>query len=278
MTGTTAERGVDSTLRSRPPAYAVIQKCLDLQAETAPPGRLGRIFGASPLHPDARSWYQGALGELAVASALDQLDPAWTVLHSVPIGSGTADIDHIVIGPGGVFTISTTHHEGKKVWAGGNVLTVNGQKTEHIRNARHEATGVAERLRMVGAQVAVTPLIVVVGAASVAEGKKPAAVEVLAVERLYRWLDKQRVVHGPKAVAYYAQLAEQRTTWHTDARPATDVLRRTQRFARLQKDVDAARRTRRRWAIGARAFVGALVLGGAAALPGVLSAALAVMP
>jgi hypothetical protein len=274
----TAERRVDSTLRSRPAGYAVIQKCLDVQAEAAPQGRVARFFGASPLHPDARSWYQGALGELETAAALDRLGPEWTVLHSVPIGSGTADIDHIVIGPGGVFTINTKHHAGKKVWAGGNMLTVGGQKTEHIRNARHEAAGVAERLRMVGAQVAVTPLIVIVGAASMSEGKKPAAVEVLAVERLHRWLTKQRGIHNAKAVAYYTELAEQRTTWHTTGGPVTDVLRRTQRFARLQRDVDAARKRRHRWALGSRAAAACVLAGGLLSLPGLIGSVMAAMP
>jgi len=274
----TAPRGVDSTLRARPAAYAVIQKCLDVQSAAAPPGRVATFFGASPLHPDARSWYQGALGEIEVASALAKLSPEWTVLHSVPIGDGNTDIDHIVIGPGGVFTINTKHHAGKNVWVGGTVLSVNGQKTEHIRKSRHEAISAAEHLRAVGAPVAVTPLIVIVGASSLSEGKKPAAVTVLAVERLHRWLSKQRGIHSQQAVAYYTQLAEQRMTWHATGGPVADVLRRTQRFVRLQSQVDAASRIRRRWALGSRAAAGALLLGAVFTLPGWIGAALAAMP
>jgi len=272
MTDMTAH-GVDTTLRGRPAGYAVIQKCLDVQGEAEPPGRVASFFGASPLHPDARSWYRGALGEIEVATALDRLGPEWTVLHSVPVGTGSADI---IIGPGGVFALTVVG--GKKVSVAGNQLTINGQRTELIRAARHGAAAAAEHMRAVGAPVPVTPLIVIVGASTVAEGKKPAAVTVLSVERLHRWLTKQRVIHSPQAVAYYTQLAELRTTWHATGGPAADVLRRTQRFARLQSQVDAASRLRRRWALGSRAAAGALLLGVAFTAPGWIGAALAAMP
>jgi hypothetical protein len=42
----------------------------------------------------------------AVAKGLPKLDEAWRVLHSVPVGSRDSDIDHVVIGPGGVYTIN----------------------------------------------------------------------------------------------------------------------------------------------------------------------------
>ena len=273
----TATRGIDSTLRSRGAAYSVIQKCLDVQASATAHGRVARFLGTNPLHPDARSWYQGALGEIEVAAALAKLGPEWTVLHSIPVGAGDSDIDHVVIGPGGVFTINTKHHAGKKIWVGGNLLTVNGHKQDHIRNARHEATRASELLRAVGAQVAVTPLIVVVGTASVAEGKKPAAVTVLQVERLHRWLTKQRGILTPQAVTYYSQLAERRATWHTGT-DTDDAMRRTQRFTRLQRDVDAARKTRHRWAFGTRTLGACAIVGVVFSLPGLISSVMAAMP
>jgi hypothetical protein len=45
-----------------------------------------------------------------VAGQLDKLmrrDPRWRCRHSIPVGSNGADIDHLVIGPGGVFTLNT---------------------------------------------------------------------------------------------------------------------------------------------------------------------------
>ena len=65
---------------------------------------LGRVFGADPLSPENHPWYKGALGEMAVGRVLERLDPEWKILHAVPVGTGASDIDHVLIGPAGVFT------------------------------------------------------------------------------------------------------------------------------------------------------------------------------
>jgi len=48
---------------------------------------------------EATGWFRGVLGERRVAEILEALGPAWTVLHSVPVGRGTSDIGHVVVGP-----------------------------------------------------------------------------------------------------------------------------------------------------------------------------------
>jgi len=106
------------TLRSRGPAYSVMQECLRIQAAAPPQRAAARLFGQNPVHPEARSWYRGAIGEIEVAEVLSKLGPEWTVLHAVPVGSGSSDIDHVVIGPAGVFTINTKNHTGKVFVAG----------------------------------------------------------------------------------------------------------------------------------------------------------------
>lgn len=81
---------------------------------------------ARRLHTDGtgadHSWRLGADGEITVAAVLSALTepsrldrlrrraPAWRVLHSVPVGTGRGDIDHVLIGPPGVVTINTKHH------------------------------------------------------------------------------------------------------------------------------------------------------------------------
>jgi hypothetical protein len=52
----------------------------------------------------------GAGGEEYVGSVLASLDERWSVMHDVRIGAG--NIDHIVIGPGGVFAIETKARAG----------------------------------------------------------------------------------------------------------------------------------------------------------------------
>lgn len=69
-----------------------------------------------------RSWRVGAEGEHIIAEALTSLTTStwadrlrrraspWWVLHSIPVGTGSSDIDHLVGGPPGVFSINTKHH------------------------------------------------------------------------------------------------------------------------------------------------------------------------
>jgi Nuclease-related domain len=52
-----------------------------------------------------------------VGARLDKLRKhGWRVFHSVPVGDRGSDIDHVVIGPGGVWTVNTKGHPGKSVW------------------------------------------------------------------------------------------------------------------------------------------------------------------
>ena len=239
---------IEPNLRTRGPAYAVMQECLARQEAATPRGRLARALGNSPLHPDARSWYSGALGEIVVANALAQLGDEWTVLHAVQVGSGSADIDHVILGPGGIFTINTRNHSGKKIWIGGSTFLVNGYKQEYMRNSAHEAERAARLLSNVtGRPVSVTPLIVVVNPLSITTGRKRPRVTVLSSNTLKRWLVKRPRVLSDRAVAHFSMFAEERSTWHTEPVTINDTSDRLSQFEQLRMEVDAARQRARLW-------------------------------
>jgi hypothetical protein len=57
-------------------------------------------------------WDRGATGEEHVGKILDSLaDEGWRPIHDIDTGRG--NIDHVVIGPGGVFTVETKSHPGR---------------------------------------------------------------------------------------------------------------------------------------------------------------------
>jgi Nuclease-related domain len=57
-------------------------------------------------------WDRGATGEEAVGKILDSLaGEGWRPIHDLDTGRG--NIDHVVIGPGGVFTVETKSHPGR---------------------------------------------------------------------------------------------------------------------------------------------------------------------
>ncbi len=269
MTDEAARRSAQPTLRARGPAYSVMQECLRVQATAVPRSATARFFGRSVLHPDAHSWYQGALGEIEVARVLSKLGSEWTVLHAVPVGSGDSDIDHLVIGPAGIFTINTKHHAGKKIWVGGAALKVNNFTTDHIRNSLHEATRACGLMSaVVGVQTAVTPLIVIVASDAITKGKTKPKVTVLPSNGLHRWLKRRPHVYSNTEVARFSKIAEQRSTWHTQAVALDDTMRHVQRFERLQREQVQARRRAKIW-VGAAIIlsIGAVALLVIAVLP-----------
>jgi hypothetical protein len=211
---------------------------------------MARFLGATPLHANARSGYRGALGEIVVAKVLAQLGPAWTVLHDVPLGSGRHDIDHLIIGPAGIYTISTRNHSGKRIRIGGSTFVVDGKKLNHTRQALHGAARAGEILGQVsGRPVVVTPLIVVVNPAKIVVEGKPARVTVLPSNDLKRWLARRPRVLPDRAVVHFSLFADEASTWHRGPVSFADTESRVRQFERLRSEVDSARQRARRWGL-----------------------------
>jgi hypothetical protein len=56
--------------------------------------------------PEAVAWRRGAVGERRTARVLAALErQGWAVLHDLAVPRSQANLDHLVIGPGGVFVI-----------------------------------------------------------------------------------------------------------------------------------------------------------------------------
>lgn len=174
-----------------------------------------RVLG---VHTDERAWRIGADGEEAVAARLARLGSEWKVLHAVPVGGRGSDIDHVVIGPAGVFTINTKHHPHASVWVGGNTFMVNGQRQPYVRNSRHEAQRASRLLTAAcGFPVTATGLIAVMGAHegfTVKEQPPGGDVHVMTRREVDRWLRSQDTgVLNPEQVELVREAARRSTTW-----------------------------------------------------------------
>lgn len=192
---------------------------------------------------EAVGWYRGVIGERRVAALLAQLGSEWTVLHSVPVGRGSSDIDHVVIGQAGVFTINTKYSPGKKVWVAGYGMYVDSFPQHYVRNSVSEAARASELLsRAVGMTVPVTGLIVFVDAGSITRkapargGMNAPTVEVVRDTELMPVFTTRPIfsVEQVERVVARAVLPE---TWHRAPTPSTVGRHISQEFAALEEAV-----------------------------------------
>lgn len=218
------------TLSSRRAGHAVMSECLRIvrQHAAAPGGR------ADAVPEQARSWWIGAQGELEVGAELALLPDGWTVLHAVPIGPRGADIDHLVIGPGGVFVLNTKTHRRARVRVGEHVVWLDSGRAgrPYQRDVRNDALRVSAALASIlGAREVVRPMLVFVDAARL-EHVGPATVDACRPGDLVERLTSLPPVLEPSVVAALVARAEQPSTWNAP-RSVVDEPDPTQDFLAL---------------------------------------------
>ena len=214
------------------------------------------------------SWRAGSDGEARLAAALAGLThpgrwaqteravtgtARWRVLHSVPLGPDgrRGDIDHVLIGPPGVITINTKHHQARRRVDVTDTITVGGRSTDYVAKARREADRAAALLTAAAADAAlgspteawpftadevavvatvaagrhprggpsrwppVTPVIAVVGAPL--HGRdRPAGVLVVTPKTLPRLLSALPTALDEHQAVTLHTLARRSTTWSRD--------------------------------------------------------------
>lgn len=85
---------------------------------------------AERLQKSAARWEQGADGEVAVARALEALPEGWVAVHDLAWpGRQRANLDHVVVGPGGVFIVDAKNWSGR-IEVRDQVVMQDGRKRE----------------------------------------------------------------------------------------------------------------------------------------------------
>lgn len=221
-------------------ARTFVERLWETQSAAEPRGAVSRILGFSPLARESRPWFAGAMGELEVAHRLRALGASgqsWRVLHSVPVG-GVADIDHVVIGPAGVFAITLT----------------SSPEAASLSHLRADSDLAALLLgAALGRPVAVETLVVATAAAATAgiRHRQPSDIAVVPVARVVGHLRRLPPVLSVDEVREITRAALRPRTWPVrptlSARapgsatvPSTDDLQPW--FARVRAAVAAAHR------------------------------------
>jgi hypothetical protein len=165
--------------------------------------------------PDALAWRRGAAGERRTARLLAGLErQGWVVLHDLTLPGSRANLDHLVIGPCGVFVIDSKQYRGRlqldpsgRLWHGRYALAPT------LQTVSFEADRAA--LVLTDPDVVVAPVVAVHGA-QVPWGKVVMqGVPVVAARRLPSMLRQLPAVLGTERVAALA--AQARVRFHAAA-------------------------------------------------------------
>jgi hypothetical protein len=167
---------------------------------------------------DERAWRVGARGEENVGRKLDKLhEHGCYVLHSIPVGDRGSDIDHLVIGRGGVYTVNSKRHPNKHIVATRTAVRVDGHNNHVVEKSEHEGERVKKLLTArVGFEVPVRPVLVFLTFTAVTQlvvKDQPEVVAVLPVERVPGWFKKvpERLTREQIDAVY--EMARRSTTW-----------------------------------------------------------------
>jgi hypothetical protein len=162
---------------------------------------LGTAWRARPRR-DPDRWLRGAAGEIATARALDRL-PArrWVVLHDRAVPGSRANLDHLVIGPSGVWVVDTKTTRAT-VRAGWRTVRF-GERRLDPAAILWESKIVADRLG-----VPVRPLIAVHGRGLRRRGGRSGGVRVVPAARVNRPIRWGRRRMDPVEVAEALRQAE----------------------------------------------------------------------
>jgi Nuclease-related domain len=157
--------------------------------------------------PEATAWRRGAGGERRTARLLAPLERhGWAVLHDLALPGSRANLDHLAIGPGGVFVIDSKQYRGRlqldpsgRLWHGRYPLA------PALGAVSFEADQAARVLP--DPNVVVLPIVAVHGA-QVPWGKVVVdGVPVVSARRLPTMLRTLPAVLGPERVAALADQA-----------------------------------------------------------------------
>lgn len=107
----------------------------------------------------------GAEGERKTGKILDRLPDGWHVFHDLPMPGGRGNVDHVVVGPAGVFTVETKNYANGVVIKDGVARSSGRDLRKVVDQANRQLRVMAD---LTGAPV--TPLVVVHGKGLTVEG------------------------------------------------------------------------------------------------------------
>lgn len=153
------------------------------------------------------SFFRGARGEERVAGVLGGLPETYHVFHDYVAGG--EHVDHVVVGPAGVFSVETKSWRGDVAFEDGHIL-VNGAlpSRDPLSQARREAEQVRTKLKRLGFVMSVVPVVCFASDTFHVGAAVCGAVQVMNAAAIRDWLLSQPESISGSDLARLVQLME----------------------------------------------------------------------
>ena len=155
------------------------------------------------------SFFKGARGEEAMAGMLARLSDDWHIYHDFV--AGKYHVDHVLVGPAGVFAGETKNWRDQVVLESGELIA-GGHVPDHppIAQATAEAKAVGAGLVRAGWTGEVFPVVCFASGTFKDGFTQSGKVLVANAEAFLKWLVAQPSMHAPGECARVVQLLETR--------------------------------------------------------------------
>jgi hypothetical protein len=173
---------------------------------------LGCMYVLFRLPAESLVWTKGVEGEQKAAAFIEPLlDAGFVALFNRKIPGSQGDIDAIVIGPTGVFTIETKNWKGRVEVRNDRLFVGDINRTWVVAQVYREALAVQVTLgdELTAHRVTVTPILCAIGGAKFGGGIA-GGVHVLDGKHLARTIVERPTVFDDEQVQGIARLADQR--------------------------------------------------------------------
>jgi hypothetical protein len=200
---------IDDSLLDRRAGGSAAEKARALRTASPVRTRLARLLG---VRTDERAWRRGAAGERVTAWWLGRLPDGWHLFNDVPVGERGANIDHVIVGPAGVFTVNAKNLTGK-VWVGARSIRHNGHPTDYVRRSVAEAERAARLLTAaLGRPVGVRPVLAILADEWTVK-EQPTDVFVAAPRGVKDWLRRLPTTLSTGEVVAISEAVAKPSTW-----------------------------------------------------------------
>jgi len=151
---------------------------------------------------EADQWAKGAAGERATAATLANLPMSFVVFHDLHVPGSPANIDHLVIGPTGVFVIDSKAYTGRLTASGDTLWSGRHPIRREVDTINFIAGRVAAHL-----QIQARPVLCFTAATLPQRRFQMGAVTAVGTTELMTLLSEGPVVLNEAQIGWYARLA-----------------------------------------------------------------------